>query len=201
MVKRQTVWLSTMMVLSLMLIGYYTMNNQTSPASSTADNQSISTAAVNPPANDTSNSSTSDTKKNTAPSSKTSKATSSDVTTTSASDFFTNTETSVEQQLSEQESNLKAEMTNTKASDAQITKASNQLQKLQSLDGGMDYAIDAIKADGYKSAVIVPDNNQEKFTVWVEANSLQKDDAIKIMNIVSQQLDISMLDISVKAHA
>lgn len=199
MVKRQTVWLSTMMVLSLMLIGYYTMNNQTSPASSTPDNQSISTAVVNPPANDTSNSSTSDTKKNTAPPSKTSKASSSD--TNSASDFFTNTETSVEQQLSEQESNLKAEMTNTKASDAQITKASNQLQKLQSLDGGMDYAIDAIKADGYKSAVIVPDNNQEKFTVWVEANSLQKDDAIKIMNIVSQQLDISMLDISVKAHA
>ena len=36
MVKRQTVWLSTMMVLSLMLIGYYTMNNGTPGAPGTA---------------------------------------------------------------------------------------------------------------------------------------------------------------------
>lgn len=45
MVKRQTVWLSTMMVLSLMLIGYYTLGTPASP--STQDvNASGSTSVV-----------------------------------------------------------------------------------------------------------------------------------------------------------
>lgn len=192
MVKRQTVWLSTMMVLSLMLIGYYTMNNPASPASTTPTNPSSTTQTTNP---------TSGTQATGADTTSSSSAgTSTSATATSGSDWFTNEQTLVDQALSQQIDSLKAVMANNNSSPDQVATAAKQEGQAESLYTSLQQATQAIIADGYKSAVISPDKSQQTFEVYVETSSLQKDDAIKIMNIVSQQLDVSMLNISVKAH-
>jgi stage III sporulation protein AH len=60
-VKRQTVWLSTMMVLSLMLIGYYTMNNDNGIGTSSSGS-SDTTSVVSPTTDNPGSTQTSDTK-------------------------------------------------------------------------------------------------------------------------------------------
>lgn len=198
MVKRQTVWLSTMMVLSLMLIGYYTMNNQTSTASTSPSGATVSTSVSN--LSDSSSGSTSHSK-TTNTSSQSNSSTPTQTTNATASDWFTTQRTTVDQQMSQQIDRLKAEMANSSSSSDQIAQASKELGTLESLDAGLGNAAQAIESDGFKNAVIVPDAKQTNFKVYVEANSLQKSDVVKIMNIVSQQLDVSMLNVSVNQHA
>lgn len=198
MVKRQTVWLSTMMVLSLMLIGYYTMNNQTSTASTSTGGETVSTSVAGASGNSTSTSKQSSGASSN--SSNSANSSSSQSTASNPNDYFTNTRTRVDQQLSKQMDRLKAEMANNSSSSQQIAKASKELGSLMSLDGALGTATQAIEADGFKNAVIVPDASRTNFTVYVEANSLQKSDVVKIMNIVGQQLDTSMLNVLVKAH-
>ncbi|EPZ48956.1 SpoIIIAH-like family protein [Alicyclobacillus acidoterrestris] len=196
MVKRQTVWLSTMMVLSLMLIGYYTMNNQGGTAATqSSTGESVVTGATTPSSTTTAGTSSDKTSD-----SKTSSS-SSATTSTATSDWYTNTQTTVQQQISAQIERQKAILANNNASPDQIASAGSQQDELENLWSGIQNATQMIVADGFKNAVIVPDTKLQKFTVYVQTNDLQKDDALKVMNIVSQQLDVSMLNISVKAHA
>ncbi|MFB5191143.1 SpoIIIAH-like family protein [Alicyclobacillus fastidiosus] len=189
MVKRQTVWLSTMMVLSLMLIGYYTMNNQSGTATTTQPNSDSVATSVTQPSTSGGASATNST------------SSTSSTGATATTDWYTNQQTNVSQQLSEQIDRQKAVLANNNASSDQIASAESQLAELQDLTGGIDNATQMIKADGFKNAVIVPDAKLQTFSVYVQASNLQKDDVIKVMNIVSQQLDVSMLNVTVKAHA
>lgn len=194
MVKRQTVWLSTMMVLSLMLIGYYTMNNPASPASTTPTNPSSTTDTTSP------TSGTQATDANTTSSSPKTTGASVSTTASSGSDWYTNEQTIVYQEISQKIDSLNSVMANNNSSTDQIATAAKALGQEQSLYTSLQQATQAIIADGYKSAVISPDKNQENFKVYVETNDLKGQDAVKIMNIVSQQLDVPMLNISVKPH-
>ncbi|WAH39002.1 SpoIIIAH-like family protein [Alicyclobacillus dauci] len=197
MVKRQTVWLSTMMVLSLMLIGYYTMNNQTSTTSATPSNPSVSTSSDTPGTGSSAQGSGSGSGSTTGDNST---STTTGPTGGSVSDWFTSQQTSVDQQMSQQIASLKSVMANNNASSDQVAQAAKQVGQLESLNAGLGNATQAIKADGFTNAVIVPDAKEQNFQVYVQTNNLQKSDAIKIMNIVSQQLDVSMLNVTVKAH-
>ncbi|SIS63137.1 SpoIIIAH-like family protein [Alicyclobacillus vulcanalis] len=186
MVKRQTVWLSTMMVLSLMLIGYYTMNNQTSTTSTNPSNSTTPTVTTSPT-------------NQTQLSNQSQETTGSNV--SSADNWYNALQASVNNEISQRISNDQAIIANNNASQAQIAEAQKQLGEEEALYNSLQQATQAVIAEGYKNAVIAPDKNQTTFTVYVETNHLSKADAVKIMNIVSQQLDTSIFNISVKPHA
>ncbi|MDP9728744.1 SpoIIIAH-like family protein [Alicyclobacillus tolerans] len=185
MVKRQTVWLSTMMVLSLMLIGYYTMNNPTETTN--ASSPSVTTTVGTP---DSASSSTSPSLN----------ASSSQSTSESSVDFFVATQTQVDKNMSETLDNLRSVIANSNASTEQIGSAEDQIKQLMDLKGQMANAVDAVEGAGYKECVVVPDAN-DKFTVYVSAKKLSADDAVQVMNLVAQQLGVPMTNIIVTPHA
>lgn len=180
MVKRQTVWLSTMMVLSLMLIGYYTMNNQASPASTTATNASSQTLTTTPVESN-------GTDANSANSTANSSSTNSESGQMSSSDnWYNELQSQIDNTISQKISNYQAVIANNNASAEQITAAEKELGKETTLYNGLQQATAAVVAEGYKNAVIEPDNSQTTFTVYVQAKSLSPADAVKVMNVVSQ---------------
>ncbi|MCY0896368.1 MAG: SpoIIIAH-like family protein [Alicyclobacillaceae bacterium] len=184
MVKRQTVWLSTMMVLSLMLIGYYTMNN---PSETTSAEGGTATTSVVAPTVTSSSGSTSTTPAASAG-------------TTNPNDFFVSTQTQLDKNMSEQLDNLRSVVANANASPEQIGNAETSIKHIMDLRGEMANARDAVLGDGYKECVIVPDAG-DRYTVYVESKAISPTDAVKIMNLVSQQLGVSMANIIVTAHA
>ncbi|MBX5436311.1 MAG: SpoIIIAH-like family protein [Alicyclobacillaceae bacterium] len=200
MVKRQTVWLSTMMVLSLMLIGYYTMNSGSETASSAGTETSPPVTAVNnPPASHSSGASgdtggTQATSASDASSPANAEGGSSD-------DFFVIQQTSVTAQITRNEDRLMQVLSNDNASQADIANAEQQLKKLQSWQGGIESAEEEIKGDGYLDCAIVPNADYSEVKVYVRSKSpLTKLDAAKIMDIVSEQLNFPMENIVVKSH-
>ncbi|GGI95956.1 stage III sporulation protein AH [Alicyclobacillus cellulosilyticus] len=208
MVKRQTVWLSTMMVLSLMLIGYYTMNNGGQQAATSNDNGPMVSTAVEPapsgsqtgaahapqtsPAQGTGTKATQAATATTPANAKsTSAQTTSGVPNESVSDWFINYQNQVEQNLSQKEDMYQSILTNNNASTEQIARAEQELQQLHNLEGGMADAMDAIKGEGYKNCVIVPNVDGNSVTVYVQApKGLTADQAVQIMNIVSRQMNV-----------
>lgn len=207
MVKRQTVWLSTMMVLSLMLIGYYTMNNGGQQAATSNDNGPMVSTAVEPapsgsqtgaahaPQSPAEGMGTKATQAATATTPANAKSTSAQTTSgvpnESVSDWFINYQNQVEQNLSQKEDMYQSILTNNNASTEQIARAEQELQQLHNLEGGMADAMDAIKGEGYKNCVIVPNVDGNSVTVYVQApKGLTADQAVQIMNIVSRQMNV-----------
>jgi stage III sporulation protein AH len=212
-VKRQTVWLSTMMVLSLMLIGYYTMNNGTGvPTSSNTGSTSVTTTADQPSTGTTTTSSsqgkssqtTQNGKSGSTSGSQTDKNTSSTsssagTTPTSATDWYVNTQTQLEQQMAQKMDSLSQVISNNNASASDISKAEEELRQLETLSGELSNAHDMIVAKGYQDAVIIPSSN--KAVVYVKATTLSASQAVQIMNIVSGQLNIPINSVSVHEKA
>jgi len=221
-VKRQTVWLSTMMVLSLMLIGYYTMNNPTSPTSAPGSNPSgtVVTGTDTTPGSTTSGaggvagsgtttsgSTTTPNASQTSSSSSGSSSAAGSATgmgttagSTSADDFFVQTQTQVDSQMSKQLSSLQDVIANNNASSATISQAEQQLQVLTNTQGNMLEAKDAVIGDGYQDCVIVPTSGA-KLLVYVKATKFGATDAVNVLNIVSQQMNVPMTNIIVKQHS
>jgi stage III sporulation protein AH len=111
-------------------------------------------------------------------------------------------QTQVEQQISQQEETLQSVISNNNASSTDITKAEEQLKQLNALDGGIKNATDMILGQGYKACAIVPNPGAtDHATVYVKADKLSASDAVKIMNIVSTQLNIPINNVVVKIHA
>lgn len=200
MVKRQTVWLSTMMVLSLMLIGYYTMNNGDS-----TPNSMVTSVSVPPQtqANGSGAQADNPSKSASKPDSG-QKQTGSPSTTTSSSDWFQNTSTQIEQQLSEKQDTLLGVIQNNNSSTDQVSAAQKQLNSLENVIGGMANAKDEILSEGYQDCVIVPiasgQSQLDKVQVVVKTKTLSAADAARIMNIVSQQLEMPITSVSVTMH-
>lgn len=213
MVKRQTVWLSTMMVLSLMLIGYYTMNNQAQTTSVDNGGSSISTSildqgsgsSISGDSSDTTSGSTTSTSGSTSNttggSTPTTKRTSASSTSASSNDWFVSQQTSLDQQFSEKIANLQAVISNPNASSSQITQAEDSIKQLTNLKGNLEQARDEVLGDGYKECVIVPDATGTNMHVYVKATTFTNSDAVKVMTIVSQQMDIPMMNILVTQHS
>ncbi|WP_067932940.1 SpoIIIAH-like family protein [Alicyclobacillus kakegawensis] len=195
MVKRQTVWLSTMMVLSLMLIGYYTMNGSQNQ-SGTNQEDTITTTAGDNEKNTGKDTGTSD-----------STHTSSDnngsqTAATGSEDWFISQQTQVQQNLAKLEDTYKNIITNAKSPDSQVAQAQEAIQVLENVRGGIENAHDAIVNDGFKDCVIYPvfdkHGDLTKVNVYVKADKLSADEAVKVMNIVHQQLNLDLMDVSVQ---
>jgi len=213
MVKRQTVWLSTMMVLSLMLIGYYTMNNGVQTTSSTSGGTSAgggTVTTVTPPpaspatAGSSSNGNTGTQTGSSSPSSTGSSSAGSTATgsaSTSAIDWFVTLQTQVDQELSRQEDVYSQIISSTNATANQMTQAEEQLKQLETLIGQIGNAKDAVMGEGYKAVVIIPDLKTNQATVYVKTTSLSASDAVKVMNIVSQNLNVPINNVIVNKHS
>ncbi|OFW75353.1 MAG: hypothetical protein A2201_02520 [Alicyclobacillus sp. RIFOXYA1_FULL_53_8] len=212
MVKRQTVWLSTMMVLSLMLIGYYTMNNgvQTTSNSGTAGSPGSTVTTVTPPAGSSTTSGTSTLGGSTATQTGSSATTTgsgnsgsspSQSASPSASDWFVTLQTQVDQELSRQEDVYSQIISSTNATANQMTQAEEQLKQLETLIGQIGNAKDAVMGEGYKAVVIIPDLKTNQATVYVKTSTLSASDAVKVMNIVSQNLNVPINNVIVNKHS
>jgi stage III sporulation protein AH len=220
MVKRQTVWLSTMMVLSLMLIGYYTMNNGEGTGLNSGET-TVSTG-IDTPANNgqqttqTSGNGDQKTDKTTSGKAQGNKGQAANsgkngssggapnATPTSGNAWYSNLQDQIEQTLGEKMDTELQIINSTSASSAQVETAQQKLTSLQSLDGGIKSAQEQIIGEGYSNCVIVPVSSPnsllDKATVYVQTKSLSAADAVKVMNIVSQQLNLPIVQVQVVAH-
>jgi stage III sporulation protein AH len=192
-----------MMVLSLMLIGYYTMNNESSTTGSaggTSDTSPTSVTTTTTP--DTSgDGSTKSTSSQTKTPATTSSAQNNSGSPTNSTDWYVSTQTQLEQQITQKMDNYEKIITNDNATPDQISQAQQQLNRLTSLEGGIENAHDAIVGKGYKDCVIMPNSDYTQFTVYVKTDKLSADQAVQLMQLVSQQLNVSAVNIKVGAKA
>ncbi|QSO53328.1 SpoIIIAH-like family protein [Alicyclobacillus curvatus] len=197
MVKRQTVWLSTMMVLSLMLIGYYTMNNQNSTTTTSTNGTSVATSTTGVP-NSNSTSGNQTTANQTSGSQNTAAGTGTPTTTT---DWFVNMQTQLDTEMTKQIDAEEQILANNNASAQELSGAEDKLRQLQSEQGALANAKEMILAKGYQDCVIVPSSDGSQVVVYVKASQLSNTKAVQLMNIVSQQLNVSASDVIVKIKA
>lgn len=198
MVKRQTVWLSTMMVLSLMLIGYYTMNNESSlTTSSQTGNSSVTTVTGTPGTSNSTDkqSSTNQTSGGTSASNSTQGTSGTPTTTT---DWFVNMQTNLDTQMTKQIDAEEQVLSNNNASADQLSQAEDKLRQLQNEQGALQNAKEMILAKGYKDCVIVPSSEGSQVVVYVKASQMTNSQAVAVMNIVSQELNTSASNVVVK---
>ncbi|MCL6625742.1 SpoIIIAH-like family protein [Alicyclobacillus shizuokensis] len=196
MVKRQTVWLSTMMVLSLMLIGYYTMNGSQNQSGTNQEDTITTTAGDNE--KDTGK----DTGKSDSNHSSSDNTDGGQTAATGSEDWFISQQTQVQQNLAKLEDTYKNIITNAKSPDSQVAQAQDAIQVLENVRGGIENAHDAIVNDGFKDCVIYPvfdkHGDLTKVNVYVKTDKLSADEAVKVMNIVHQQLNLDLMDVSVQ---
>lgn len=208
MVKRQTVWLSTMMVLSLMLIGYYTVNNGAGGTTSTtggADSVTTSGAPGTDSGSGSSQASGSGSSTGQSDSSSSTSGQSNTNTKTSDNDWFITSRTTQEQKLAQQDDMYKEIISSDKSSNAQVVQAQQEDKQLTAIEGAMGQARDAVLAEGYPDCVIFPTTDTKtgvvtKVQVYVKADKLTNDKAIQIMNVVSQNMGIGINNIVVHEH-
>lgn len=197
MVKRQTVWLSTMMVLSLMLIGYYTVNNGSGSGgtSTTGGTESITTAST-PNSGSASGSTSNGSGSGSSTASQQGNST---------ADWFAESKTTQQQDFAQQDQTYKTIISADKSTNAEVVQAQQADKQLNAIQGAIGQAQDAVKAEGYKDCVIFPTMDTHtgavtKVNVYVQTSKLSQDQAVKVMNAVSQNMGVSINNIVVHEH-
>ncbi|MGZ4122214.1 MAG: SpoIIIAH-like family protein [Tumebacillaceae bacterium] len=174
MAKRQTIWLSTMMVLSLMLIGFYTVNNNTSQVGAPDAAKTANTTAKK-----------ADTSKK-------------DTKVAESSDYFIAKHLQENQDISKQQEQLEAVIADSTAPADKVEKAKNDLKALNDASDQQDNVVEQLMAEGFPDALV--DQKDGKIQVTVQAQSLETKRAIKVMSIVSKEMKISAAKITVLTH-
>jgi stage III sporulation protein AH len=183
MVKRQTVWLSTMMVLSLMLIGYYTLG--TPPAQNTAtgngsNGPSGTTVTTGAPTDGlTGNNSTG----------------------TTPSDWFASATLEQNNKLSQVITTLQSEVTDTRLTSTQVAAVWQKISALQQQKRLTSEVHDTLIGQGYRDSIVYFAPNGQSVRVIVEASKLDPMDAVKVINTVSSLIGIQANQVYVKAQA
>lgn len=172
MAKRQTIWLSTMMVLSLMLIGFYTVNNNVEPVTT----ETSKVAKDNQDQN---------------------KETETAV--MEQSDFFVAYHMKEDEEMSAKVEQLQSVIANTQSSAEEVEKAKKDLETMNNTADKVEKAIDMITAEGFPDA-IVKVQQDGKVNVTVQAKELDKKQAVKIMGIVAKEMQVSSSKVSVGVH-
>jgi stage III sporulation protein AH len=192
-VKRQSVWLSTMMVLALMLIGYYTVNNNVKMVP-VADTPSIG----NPSFDANANSATGDS------GSGNQNGTNGKAAVDASSNFFIAMHMREEKEQAAYLETLQQVLSNRESTSEQIAQAQQKMQEINDMNAKADHVRDMLQADGYPDAIVIPNDNDgiqfDHVTVYVQANQLSADQAVKVMNIVHTQMGVAMANISVGYH-
>jgi stage III sporulation protein AH len=196
MANRQTVWLSTMMILSLMLIGYYTVGQNIQPVPTTAKDSLISTEKNK---SDSEAGAKKDNAKTDA-SQKGETATKTEQQSAGTpSDYFAAAELQEKKQLSEQIAQLQEKIANSKTPAEEAAKAQKQMEELQSLSDKQEAIVEQIKAEGFPDALLSREDNGI-YKVTVQAQDLNNDQVVKIMSIVKTQLNIPASNVLVSFH-
>jgi stage III sporulation protein AH len=172
MAKRQTIWLSTMMVLSLMLIGFYTVNNN------------VKEVGIEPTQTATDKTNQNVEQKEQA--------------VLEQSDFFVAYHLGESQKLSKKEEELQAVIANDKASQEQRDKAQQELTQLRANEDKIDKVIELVKTEGFPDAIV--EMKEDKVNVIVQAQELDNKKAVKIMNLVAKEMGVSARKVIVSAH-
>ncbi|MFO7263446.1 MAG: hypothetical protein A6D91_10530 [Bacillaceae bacterium G1] len=87
-------------------------------------------------------------------------------------------------------------VSDTNASNEAIADANRQLKELYAMEDKQYATEEMIKLEGYDDAVVIP--GEEKIHVVVKAESMTPEQALKIMNIVAQQMNVSASKVEVK---
>lgn len=190
MVKRQTVWLSTMMVLSLMLIGYYTLGTPGAPGSQTGAPTVQTTVTGRGP--------TSIGNKTTNPA--TSAVTASASAQKQPSDWFVQMQLQDSNQQSKLIQTLQGTLSDPRASNAVVSSAYQELTQLQTQQANAQRIHDLLLGMNYPDSLVFF-NPQGRVQVYVEASALSAAEAVRVINLVSQTLGVQSNLITVSNHA
>jgi len=172
MAKRQTIWLSTMMVLSLMLIGFYTVNNNVEPVTSETSKAAKDSQEQNKEA---------------------------DTAVMEQSDFFVAYHMKEGEEMSAKAEQLQSVIANAQSSADEVEKAKKELETMNNNADKVEKAIELITAEGFPDA-IVKVQQDGKINVTVQAKELDKKEAVKIMGIVAKEMQVSSSKVSVGVH-
>ena len=195
MVKRQTVWLSTMMVLSLMLIGYYTLGTPGTPGSSGSHGSQTATPGVqttvtgrgaNPAANKTAQTNA------TVPASASAQK--------QPSDWFVQMQLQDSNQQSKLIQTLQGTLSDPRASNAVVSAAYQELTQLQTQQANASRIHDLLLGMNYPDSLVFF-NPHGRVQVYVEASTLSPTQAVQVINLVSQTLGAQSNLITVSNHA
>ncbi|ATY84400.1 hypothetical protein CVV65_05075 [Kyrpidia spormannii] len=183
MVKRQSVWLSTMMVLALMVIGYYTVNSENKPLPTTGEQtQGASGAGTTnsdtlpplPPsatgdqggtgsthgaggtASSAGTSGTGASGQNSATPSQAGSGGGTGAQNSSGSDYFAEMALKETQRESGVMEQLQQVIANPKSSSEEVAKANQQLQEITTMQGKAEQTVEMLKGAGFPQAVILP---------------------------------------------
>lgn len=195
MAKRQTVWLSTMMILSLMVIGYYTVDDTLKPVPTATDGgKKMERPQDN---NAPKDSQAGGGSKENGPKEQ-GKAADPKQAATTDSDWFAEQYIKNETDYHRKVEQLQQVIADSKTSTEQKAKAEQELKALSEFYDKAEKAENKVMAEGFGEALVTRDNG--RVTVTVLANELSKEQAAKIFMIVSKELNIpaSQIDVSYK---
>lgn len=195
MVKRQTVWLSTMMVLSLMVIGYYTLGTPASPNSAPTaaggGSPSVTTTVANGGAAQTVSGSGAKT---------TSAGTAATIPAGGQpSDFFVQMAFSQSKDWQQTTERLEGEIANPRLGSAAVARAYSQLTVLQEQQQNVNKVHDMLVGMHYPDSIVLYEP-QGRVHVYVESGSLSPEAAVQIINLVAQTLGVQSNLVTVTPH-
>jgi stage III sporulation protein AH len=166
--KKQTVWLLSMLTIMVVLSAYYLIQGpvqQVPVAGKAKTDQAVKVA---------------------------SKQVTSDKVQTEATaagdDYFMGTKMKRDATNSQKMEEYMTVMTNDKASSTDIAKAKEEYDRLASLEDTEMNIENLIKALGYNEAVVT--SKEDRVNVIVQANKLDADNAVKIISLISQHMNV-----------
>lgn len=182
MAKRQTVWLSTMMILSLMVIGYYTVDETLQPVPTTGQTEQTVKDLTKQDQSNTKQEQPNNEKQNDTGKQGEQKQAN------AASDWFIEQFMKQEKDYSARIEQLQKVIADGNTSTEEKAKADKELRELTEFNEKSDKLADKIMAEGFEEALVTKDNN--RINVTVQAPRLSKEQAAKIYNIVSKELSV-----------
>lgn len=197
MANKQTVWLSTMMILSLMLIGYYTVGQNIQPIPSAQDTLGKDgTTPAKEEAGQTGNGekTSPQTESSSQPSSQGPQAQGDN-----SSDFFVAYQLEEKRRLSQELAQLQEKIANEKTPADEVAKAQKKMEELQSLADKQSTIVQLIQAEGFPDAIVTQEENGS-YKVIVQAQDLRNDQVVKILSIVKEQLNAPASQVTVSYH-
>jgi stage III sporulation protein AH len=169
--KKQTVWLLSMLTIMVVLSAYYLIQGpvqQVPVAGKAKTDQSVKVDSKQVASDN-------------------GKALQSETAAT-GDDYFMGTKMKRDAYNSQKMDEYMAVMTNDKASSADIAKAKEEYDKLASLQDTEMNVESLIKALGYNEAVVT--SKEDRVNVIVEANKLDADNAVKIISLISKHMNV-----------
>jgi stage III sporulation protein AH len=167
MLRKQTIWLLTMLSLVIVLSVYYVTQERSQTAAKIEEGEKGGTAETNEGAKEVAEES---------------------------NEGFDQLRIMFEEQRGKKESELQALVTNSKATAEEKSKAQDKINELGALGQKEENLEVTIKKEGYKDVLVSTDGAKAKITV--QADKLTKEQANKIMQIARKELGISPVTVS-----